>query len=345
VAIEENSENSFSFLGLRLPSWGNNNTRIMHQFSIPFGHLRSIQREEEGWASITLKEGSTFRVRATGDLGSHMRGIEVMPAGQEPISLKWADLKRVDFASTPAATGTTATPPARQRLYGTVTTREDAFTGFVVWDRDEALLADTLDGESAGKKHEIAFSDILYIAREGYQASRVGLHDGTEIKLSGTNDVDDDNRGILISVPGIGQVAVEWDEFIRLDLAAAPPSPAYETFDGGYRLHGRMTAADGTVHDGAITWDKDERFSWETLDGRSGDVDYAIPFANIASIENTGRRGAVVHLRNGMTLELRGSNDVNEENKGISVESRDGQRVEVNWDAFQAIELHLPSNG
>jgi hypothetical protein len=341
VVQEDEEDNSFSFLGLRLPSWGDNERHILHSFSIPFGHLRSIEKEEKGWAVVTLKDGGTFRVRTTGDLGSGMRGIELIRPDQEPNSLEWSDLEKVEFSPAPAAPAASAS----QRLYGTVETRSGSFTGFVVWDRDEALLVDTVDGESAGKDHEIPFADIRFIARDGHRSSTLGLQDGSEIELSGTNDVNDDNRGILILVSGLGNVSVEWDEFIRFDRAAAPASTPYSAFDGGYRLHGRMTAADGTVHDGTITWDKDERFSWETLDGRADDIEYAIPFANITSIENSSSRGAVVHLTNGKTLELRGSNDVNEENQGIAVESSDGRLIEVDWDDFQAIELRRPADG
>jgi len=340
VVHEDEEENSFSFLGLRLPSWGDDEHHILHSFSIPFGHLASIEKEEEGWAVITLKGTGTFRVRTTGDLGSHMRGIEVMASDREPVSLQWKDLQKVAFVQAPATPDTTAS----QRLYGTVETRSGSFTGFVVWDRDEALLVDTVDGENSGKDHEIPFARIRFIARDGYRSSILGLQDGSEIKLSGTNDVNDDNRGILIAVAGLGNVTVAWDEFIRYDLAPAPASTPYSAFDGGYRLHGRMTAADGTIHEGAITWDKDEQFSWETLDGSAKDIDYAIPFANIASIENSSSRGAVIHLLDGTTLELRDSNDVNEENQGIAVEDRDGRRTEFDWDAFQAIELRRPAD-
>jgi hypothetical protein len=342
IQVDE-AENSFSFFGMRLPSWGDNESYVRHQFSIPFGHLTSIQVQDSGWAEVTLKDGSTFRVRTTGDLGSSMRGIELIAGGGEAHELQWEDLKRVDFSSAPQATQGQSTDT--QRLYGTVETRSGKFTGFVVWDRDEALLVDTVDGEHAGQDHEIPFADIRFIAREGYRGSKLGLQDGSEIILTGTNDVDENNRGILIAVADLGHVTVEWDDFIRFDLSAAPPSAAYESFDGGYRLQGRLTAADGTVREGVITWDKDERFSWETVDGRSEDIKYSIPFANISSIENSSRRGSVVHLRNGKAMELRDSNDVDDGNKGIAVESQDGQSVELAWDDFQAIELLRPSDG
>ncbi|MCZ6600561.1 MAG: hypothetical protein O7A07_06945, partial [Acidobacteria bacterium] len=108
------------------------------------------------------------------------------------------------------------------------------------------------------------------------------------------------------------------------------------------RLHGTVTAADGSRHAGPITWDRDEQFSWETLNGRAGELEYAIPFANIATLENSNRHGAVVHLRNGQILELRGSNDVNQENKGILIDSSDQEPVELTWDSFQQVEFDTP---
>lgn len=338
LLVEEKEEDSsFRFLGMKLPSWGGGETWIMHQFSIPFGHLHAVEPMQKGWAQVELKGGQTFKVRAnTTDLGRSMRDLLVTVPGKEPVTLQWSDLSRVEFSGTSDAAGD------KERLYGTVKTRSGNFTGFVVWDRDESLLGDILDGENQGQDHDIPFRRIRYIQRSGHSASTIGTEDGKEIVLSGTNDVNDDNRGILVTLEGTGTVAIPWDEFDRFERSPAPASPAYDSFDGGYRLHGTVTAADGTRHAGPITWDRDEQFSWETLNGRVGELEYAIPFANIATLENSNRHAAVVHLRNGQTLELRGSNDVNQENKGILIDSSDQEPVELTWDSFQQVEFDTP---
>ena len=146
-----------------------------------------------------------------------------------------------------------------------MTTRSGSFTGFVVWDRDESLLMDELDGERQGEDHAIPFRRIRYIERAGHSASRVGVEDGE------------------------GTVAIPWDEFVRFARSPTPASPPYDSFDGGYRLRGTVTDADGTRHAGPITWDWDEQYRWEMLDGRAGELEYAIPCANIATLEHSNR--------------------------------------------------------
>ena len=45
-----------------------------------------------------------------------------------------------------------------------------------------------------------------------------GLDDGRKLRLRGSNDVDDDNRGILVEDPRYGRVEISWDDFERLEF-------------------------------------------------------------------------------------------------------------------------------
>ncbi len=73
------------------------------------------------------------------------------------------------------------------------------------------------------------------------------------------------------------------------------------------------------------------------LNGQSHGVDFEIEFAQIARIEKSGR-GAVVTLKDGRSFELSGSNDVNDENRGIVVDTGDGVR-KVRWEDFRELRL------
>ena len=57
----------------------------------------------------------------------------------------------------------------------------------------------------------------------------------------------------------------------------------------------------------------------------------------ISKIERTSRRTCEVTLKDGTVLKLRGSNDVDEDNKGIFVETDDGDLEELDWDDFEMI--------
>jgi hypothetical protein len=226
-----------------------------------------------------------------------------------------------------------APPPTAARLYGTLrTTGGVELTGYVAWDMDETLTSDVLDGEHDGGDLDIGFGSVAAIEREGRDASRVTLATGEELILTGTNDVDSDNRGIEISDPALGRAIVTWDEFESLVFHA--PESGRDTradFDGGAPLVGTVESRNGERHTGRIRWDNDEEHTWEVLDGRSDGVDYDIELGLVRRIERAGSSAARVELLDGRSLLLEGSNDVNDENQGIFVRGESGRTVLVHW--------------
>jgi len=334
VFVENREPSTFRFLGLRLPRWGDAGTWTRSRFSIPVGHVQALEPLAGNRVRLELKNGESLEVRAgNSDLGSGMRELLVTDADAGVVDLKWESVRRVEFSPGPGA------GRDGERLYGTVKTRTGAYTGFVSWDRDESLLDDVLDGEEKGREQKIPFRSIRSIERAGSWGSHVTLTDGRTMTLEGTNDVDKTNRGISVRLPEVGTVEVRWDEFASLELAPAPPSPGYDQFDGGQRLSGRVVTASGETLEGLIRWDRDEEYSWETLDGDSGDVSWAIPFDNIRRLTRLTKGSGMVELRNGQQLELRNSNDVNDDNKGILVTGSSREAVELSWSEMESVEF------
>ena len=103
------------------------------------------------------------------------------------------------------------------------------------------------------------------------------------------------------------------------------------------RLRGSVTLTDGSLLQGEITWDQDERYDWETLDGDSDQVDYALLFSAIASIRPLEYESSEVTLRDETVLTLSGSNDVDEDNRGVLVKPKDGEEVLVEWDRVRRV--------
>ena len=335
------SSSSVRILGLKISTSGKNYS-IHSRFSIPFGHLAAL-KPGSSRTELKLKSGEVLEVRSSStDLGSSMRGLKIADRVLGEVELDWEDIERVEFAQDPDG--------ARddQRLYGTLQTRKARFTGFIVWDRDESLVTDVLDGNSGGKKYKINLSGIAGIEKLNDSKVRVTTTDGRKLKLTGTNDVDSGNRGILVTIPGVGAVDVDWDDFHSISFEPAPPSRRYAAFDGGKRLAGVVTDQDGVEYNGLITWDKDETHTWESLDGEVLDTDFQILFENIASIERLSRKSAKVTLVSGQEFTLRETSDVSHDNKGIVVEGADGGTVELDWGAFARVdfvEVHKPGPG
>jgi hypothetical protein len=73
-----------------------------------------------------------------------------------------------------------------------------------------------------------------------------------------------------------------------------------------------------------------------------GGVTFDVEFGQIRSIRALGSRSAEVTLLDGRTFELEGSNDVNDDNKGIFVTMGDGDTVLIHWRDFRAVEFRTP---
>ena len=201
------------------------------------------------------------------------------------------------------------------------------------------MSEDILDGDSRKRRRKIKFKDIKAIERYSSSAATVIFHDDEEIVLRGTNDVDDDNRGIIISDPGFGQVRVNWDEFDRLDFSPMGQAVGYDQFDGGRKLRGTVFTEEDESYTGDIRWDNDEEYTWEFLNGSYRGADFYIEMGLIESIEKKSRRTALVTVKDGRTFRLRGSNDVDQDNKGIFITLANGDVEVVEWEEFDRVEF------
>jgi len=299
-----------------------------------FGDIRQIDVHRGDRATLTMKNGTKIEV----DGGSNDLGATVVVWDDSigKIELEWERIETIEFLPTPASLAVDV-----RRLYGTVSTDAGDFTGFVQWDKQECLSTDKLDGDTSDGRLSIDMGQIRSIERRSRSSSRVVLRDGRELVLDGTNDVDDDNRGIFVDDPRYGRVEVSWDSFDRLEVQDPGNSgPAYGEFAPGKPLHGTVTDVDGKTHRGRLVYDIDESQTWEILNGKRRDVAYNIPFALIRSIEPRGHDASRVVLRSGEELELEGQADVGDGNAGILVFPNEGDEpTYLEWDQVSRVEL------
>ncbi len=307
------------------------------QCGIRFGHIKRIDVLDDDRAEITLKSGHRIELEnSSTDLGSNMREFIVEDIDEGEVQLLWDDIEFIEFESTDGD----LVSNYGERLYGTLTTRRgDSFTGFVGWDVDEALGRDILDGDENGRSRKIRFDKIAAIERYSSSGAIVIFRNGEEITLRGSNDVDDDNRGIIIADPAFGQVVVDWDEFDRLEFTKAPGDVRYDNFDGGKELRGTVYTENGERYQGRIRWDNDEEYTWEILDGEFRDIDFDIELGQISKLEKRSHRSSIVTLLDGREFRLRGSNDVDGDNKGIFVFAEGGDEILIDWDEFAYVEF------
>lgn len=304
---------------------------------IRMGHIKMLEPDGDDEVLLTLKSGKTVQLsEGSTDIGTNIREIIIEDDDEGEVELSWDDIEKMELMPTPGS----ALSNLGDRLYGTLTTRAgEQYNGFVCWDMDETLSDDLLEGETRDRSRKIKFDKIATIERYSALACEVTLKSGESIVLRGSNDVDESNRGITISDPSFGDITVDWNEFDKLEFRAAPVQISYDQFDGGKPLHGTVYTEDGETYTGTIRWDDDEEFTWELLNGDYRDAQFQIEFGLIKQIEKHGTRSTVVTVSDGRTFRLRGSNDVDEDNKGIRIKVDGGKEVNVDWDEFAKVEF------
>lgn len=328
-------EKRISILGLKI-SWEEEWAESKATSGIQFGYLKSLERRSKNRAILKLKSGEeiVFYGSST-DVGSGVREIIIDDPHEGKVELDWDDLDMIEFDECDSR----QISRPEERLYGELETRRgDRFTGFVCWDVDEVFLSDILDGEERHRNRKIPFEKIETIERRSSSSAWVRLRNGDKMRLSGTNDVNSGNRGIVIQDPQFGRVTIGWDDFDRLELKDGSKFlRRYDEFRPPEPLYGVVYDEDGDSFEGYVRWDDDETESWELLDGEYRGLEVDVEFSQIAEIEKKSSSSVQVTLKNGNSFKLSGSNDVNDENKGIFITTDDGDLIEVDWYDFDRV--------
>jgi hypothetical protein len=293
-------------------------------------HLRSVQ--------VTLKSGSTFALDrfAAGDIDD---GVRVWDSKRSVVDIDARRIRTIEFLPTAPLVA------APERLHGTVRTRQGTFTGFILWDQQECLAADELNGRAADGALSLRFDTIRSITRRTRHSATVTLLDGREMVLSDSREVGNDIRGISVDDPRYGRLRIGWDAFERVDFSRGGSGHAYGDFAPGRLLAGSVTTRDGRRIAGRLVYDFDESETTETLDAAVEGVDYTIAFGLITSIVLHGRdrpdaRRATVILRDGEELQLDRTGDLAEGNAGmlIFVDGREHPDY-VRWTDVEKIDF------
>ncbi len=303
----------------RVSSWVGNNWHewsersFLHQFSVQFGEIKSMRLYRGDEAEIELRDGTRIEVDGSGynDVGTK---VKVLDAEIGEIELSWSRIETIEFMSTPKNLDEKFGDP----LYGTVDSEIGEFTGYVQWDHDERVSRDVLDGDTYDGDVSIAFGKITSITNDGSR-SDVVLKSGRELTLRGSNDVNYENRGIIVTVEGLGRVDIPWREFNKVTFKEARNSgKSYDDFKNPSQLEAKVVTRNGTL-DGRIVYDLDESLDIEVLHGKDDRSEYVIPFRNIKKIRPRGYQRSEVELKNGTKLVLEDSQDVSEDNTGLLV--------------------------
>ena len=304
-------------------------------FVARFGDIAKLEVVGGNEAVVTMRSGTSYRVSGyANDVGAT---LGVTDAEGAEVEIAWGRVDVVELSPAPSG----AVFPGH-RLSGTVDAGARQFAGFIQWDEDEGLSTDRLDGDAEGGRVSIPFSTIAAIEQLSAASARVTLTDRRVMVLKGTNDVNAENRGILVEGPRYGRVRVPWAHFRRAELTRPDGSgPGCGDFATPKRLRGTVTDADGVVHAGMIHYDLDASESWELLEGMSDGITYSIPFSRVRSLERSGAV-VIVTLVSGEELRLDDGETAAGRPVGVVVEAGTGAgsgEIFVPWREVRRIDF------
>ena len=185
---EKKSYYKYKVFGISIGEFGS--IEGNHLFICRFGDIEKIKIHRRNRTTVFMKDGTEYELCGSGDLKVKIRMVD---ENLGKVKLDWDDLRTIEFMSTPKKAKTQG-----YRLKGKLKTREMDFEGYIMWDAEECLSTDILDGDSDRGDMEIEFGNIRSINRLSSRGCQVTLKDGREYDLRGTNDVNRENRGIYI---------------------------------------------------------------------------------------------------------------------------------------------------
>ncbi len=196
------------------------------ELSLRFDAIRTIARDSDDSAQVTLRDGGEFVLSGSRAVGRGNRGVYVDDRRYGRVLVSWGAFERLDFSDTDGSGPAYDDFPPGQPLSGAVTTRSGSrLTGRLVFDLDESETSETLDAPAGGIDYTIPFGLVASVALPGQDGcgdgrhAGVTLHDGETLELECAGDLGEGNAGMLIFTGG-GESAeyVRWVDVERIDL-------------------------------------------------------------------------------------------------------------------------------
>lgn len=328
VVVVEDYDRDWSLTNI----WKDNKSSVRHQFNCQFGDIKEITGI--GKSRVTLVNKDDVRITLSGsgynDVGTtiYVQDIEL-----GLVKISWDKIRSIKFSE---ARGNIDLMTG-EALYGKVSTfRNGDLEGYVIWDADERLGEEMLDGEAKGDDLSIPFKNIASIESKG-SGSEVTMKSGRSFYLTGSNDVNRGNRGIMVMDPEIGYIEIKWDDFEKVEFIKARKKISYSDFKRPKGIYAQVYTR-GKSYYGQIVYDMDEFWEYEIIEGMDSKVRYNIPIRNIQSIRPRNDDYSDVKLKNGKELLLGKLRDITRGNAGILVMDEKAKKSKyIDWDDVEEI--------
>ncbi len=176
----------------------------------------------------------------------------------------------------------------------------------------------------------IQFGDIHSFEIHSGKDDYIITADGLRHKIGGY--ANDNGSDLWFYENGQDPMEIEWNDLTSIVFSVAPAEHA----PYAQRLFGTVETKHGNFT-GPIMWDKSECLSIDILDGENDDGDLAISMGDIRRIRKVDTESVFIEEKSGAEYPMRGSNDVNNGNRGIWINTSDRGWVDVPWKHFIAV--------
>lgn len=298
----------------------------IHSFVCRFGDISKIRPIGTNTIELEIKDGNFIELKKSrsNDIGHSIQLFD----GVATYSLKWEQISEVEFCRPDSLFVASPEIP----LTGILRSNQGIYKGAISWNNKKNTFNSTITGWNSNSNISISFLDILEIVRNG-STLNLQLKDGHQKNIRNSKDFSYSESPVSVNMPNIGVVNVPWLNFEVLEII--PPNsldlPSYNDFKSPQRITGEVIMRDGQKVSGNMAYDLDESMDIEILDGKNDNMNYQIPFKYIQSVEPKNYKYSFITLRNGSTLSLGDSPDVNETNSGIIVFPAGKALVYIPW--------------
>jgi len=184
---------------------------------IPFRKIKSITKQVNG-SLVKLNSGREIELYGTNDVNSSNKGIIMSLPNIGRADFDWKHFISFEIMSELATENLCDTLfPESERLYGKIVTKSGKeFEGVIVYDLDEAMDSELLNGYNDDIKFSIPFRNIKSIKPMAEDYSSIELKSGEKLFLGDQADVSYKNAGIIIFTSSEEYHIIKWSELEKI---------------------------------------------------------------------------------------------------------------------------------
>lgn len=300
----------------------------VHTFFCRFGNISKIRLIGSNTIELEVKDGNVIELQkgVYSNIGCSLQIFDGISTSQ----IEWENVSEVAFSEPDSSFVASPEVP----LTGILRSTQGIYKGVINWNSRSTTIDSKITIWNHSEKMSVLFRDISQIERKNQTISIKLKNKKPELnRFSYSHDL------ISVNMPNTGSVNVPQNAFEMLEVIPLQTVDllSYNDFKNPRRISGEVETQDGEKISGNIAYDLDESMDFEILDGKNDNISYRIPFKYIQSIEPKNYKYSFITLRNGSTLSLGDTQDVNEDNNGVIVFSSGQPPVYIQWKEIKKI--------